>query len=74
MSCAEWHNESLAVNGARAPATAPPPPVPVAHPKSLYQCQCGAHDVVTRTLQTRSADEPMTEYNWCRACDHRWKT
>lgn len=35
--------------------------------------RCGSEEVMTAQRQTRSADEPMTNFNLCMACGNRWK-
>lgn len=41
--------------------------------ESIYKClRCGARRVKTEVRQTRSADEPATEFNNCRECGFAW--
>ncbi|CAK0866845.1 unnamed protein product [Prorocentrum cordatum] len=38
------------------------------------QCpRCGHHKAYVKQLQTRSADEPMTNFFRCTKCSHNWK-
>jgi DNA-directed RNA polymerase subunit M/transcription elongation factor TFIIS len=40
----------------------------------MYQCgKCKSNCTTFFSLQTRSADEPMTNYITCKKCGHRWK-
>lgn len=40
----------------------------------LYKCaKCKSKNTSFVTLQTRSADEPMTIFITCKQCDNRWK-
>lgn len=42
--------------------------------ETLYTCRkCKSRKVHVVTAQTRSADEPMTEFCTCFACGCRWK-
>lgn len=36
--------------------------------------RCGSEEVMTAQRQTRSADEPMTNFHRCNACGNRWKS
>ena len=36
--------------------------------------RCGSEEVLTAQRQTRSADEPMTNFHRCNACGNRWKS
>jgi DNA-directed RNA polymerase subunit M/transcription elongation factor TFIIS len=36
--------------------------------------RCGSEEVMTAQRQTRSADEPMTNFNLCVSCGNRWKS
>lgn len=39
-----------------------------------YQCKkCKSRKTYFYQLQTRSADEPMTTFITCCACDHKWR-
>jgi DNA-directed RNA polymerase subunit M/transcription elongation factor TFIIS len=41
---------------------------------NLYKCRkCGSHETSYYELQTRSADEPMTQFITCIKCNNRWK-
>ena len=40
----------------------------------LFKCgRCGSKKTTYYSLQTRSADEPMTNFITCVSCAHRWK-
>ena len=40
----------------------------------LFECRkCGSKKTTYYSLQTRSADEPMTNFITCTVCDNRWK-
>lgn len=40
---------------------------------SIEQCRkCGSHNLLETQKQTRSADEPMTEFFECQECNHKW--
>ena len=40
----------------------------------LFQCsKCKSKKTTYYSLQTRSADEPMTNFITCTNCDNRWK-
>ena len=42
--------------------------------KGMYTCKCcKSSHTVFNAVQTRSADEPMTIFITCLACDNRWK-
>lgn len=42
--------------------------------KGMYTCKgCKSSHTVFNAVQTRSADEPMTIYITCLACNNRWK-
>ena len=42
--------------------------------EGLYTCKkCKSRNTTFITLQTRSADEPMTIYITCQDCDNHWK-
>jgi transcription elongation factor S-II len=57
----------------RAPqASAPPAAAQV--PDGVFQCRrCKSRKTVYHQLQTRAADEPMTTFVTCTACQRRWK-
>jgi DNA-directed RNA polymerase subunit M/transcription elongation factor TFIIS len=41
---------------------------------SLFKCRkCGARETSYYEVQTRSADEPMTQFITCLKCNNRWK-
>lgn len=41
---------------------------------SEYTCRkCGSNNVNMTTMQTRSSDEPMTEFYKCLNCGHGWR-
>lgn len=41
---------------------------------TLFKCgKCGSRDTEYYLLQTRGADEPMTEFHNCVTCGHGWK-
>jgi len=43
--------------------------------KGLFRCgRCKSYKTTYYEMQTRSADEPMTVFITCHACDNRWKT
>jgi DNA-directed RNA polymerase subunit M/transcription elongation factor TFIIS len=43
-------------------------------PDGMFKCRkCKSMKTTYRQAQTRSADEPMTTYVTCLACDNRWK-
>ena len=43
-------------------------------PTDMFKCgKCHHKDCTYRQAQTRSADEPMTTFVWCRHCGNRWK-
>jgi DNA-directed RNA polymerase subunit M/transcription elongation factor TFIIS len=40
----------------------------------IFECRkCGSKKTTYYSLQTRSADEPMTNFITCVKCNHRWK-
>ena len=40
----------------------------------MYSCRkCKSTDTEFTEMQTRSADEPMTQFHVCNACGNRWK-
>ena len=40
----------------------------------LFKCmKCKSHNTTYYSLQTRSADEPMTNFITCKNCGNRWK-
>lgn len=42
--------------------------------EGLFQCKrCGSKKTTYYSLQTRSADEPMTNFITCVSCKNRWK-
>jgi DNA-directed RNA polymerase subunit M/transcription elongation factor TFIIS len=42
------------------------------HKSSIYTCKCGSNNVITREIQTRSADEGSTIFHICQKCGHTW--
>jgi len=43
-------------------------------PTDMFRCgKCGKSNCTYTQLQTRSADEPMTTFVFCRSCGNRWK-
>lgn len=40
--------------------------------EGVLQCNCGSRKVFSFSKQTRSADEPMTTYAECVACNAKW--
>jgi DNA-directed RNA polymerase subunit M/transcription elongation factor TFIIS len=46
---------------------------PILHKSSIYTCQCGSNNVITREIQTRSADEGSTIVHICLKCSRTWK-
>lgn len=42
------------------------------HESSIYVCKCGSKSVVTREVQTRSADEGSTIVHICTECGKSW--
>lgn len=40
--------------------------------EGVLQCNCGSRKVFSFSKQTRSADEPMTTYAECVACNSKW--
>jgi hypothetical protein len=51
-----------------------PPRVPPGVHQSAHVCvKCNHNQVEYTQMQTRSADEGMTTFLHCTACDHRWR-
>ncbi|TKR93785.1 hypothetical protein L596_008180 [Steinernema carpocapsae] len=43
-------------------------------PSDMFKCgKCGKTNTTYSQMQTRSADEPMTTFVFCRTCGNRWK-
>ena len=42
------------------------------HKSSIYTCKCGSNNVITREIQTRSADEGSTIIHMCQKCGHKY--
>jgi len=43
-------------------------------PTEMFRCgKCGKNNCTYSQMQTRSADEPMTTFVFCRTCGNRWK-
>jgi len=43
-------------------------------PSDMFRCgKCGKYNCTYNQMQTRSADEPMTTFVFCRDCGNRWK-
>ncbi|KAK0425475.1 hypothetical protein QR680_009224 [Steinernema hermaphroditum] len=43
-------------------------------PSEMFKCgKCGKKNCTYSQMQTRSADEPMTTFVYCRECGNRWK-
>lgn len=43
-------------------------------PSDMFRCgRCGKNNCTYTQVQTRSADEPMTTFVFCRTCGNRWK-
>uniref|UniRef100_A0A1I7YHP2 Transcription elongation factor n=1 Tax=Steinernema glaseri TaxID=37863 RepID=A0A1I7YHP2_9BILA len=43
-------------------------------PSDMFKCgKCGKKNCTYSQMQTRSADEPMTTFVYCRDCGNRWK-
>uniref|UniRef100_A0A183BKB1 Transcription elongation factor n=1 Tax=Globodera pallida TaxID=36090 RepID=A0A183BKB1_GLOPA len=43
-------------------------------PTDMFKChKCGSNSCTYSQMQTRSADEPMTTFVFCRSCGNRWK-
>ncbi|VDK44543.1 unnamed protein product [Anisakis simplex] len=43
-------------------------------PSDMFKCgKCGKKNCTYHQVQTRSADEPMTTFVFCRECGNRWK-
>jgi len=43
-------------------------------PSDMFRCgKCGNKNCTYTQFQTRSADEPMTTFVYCRTCGNRWK-
>ncbi|CAK5066649.1 unnamed protein product [Meloidogyne enterolobii] len=43
-------------------------------PTDMFRCgKCGQNNCTYSQMQTRSADEPMTTFVFCRSCGNRWK-
>lgn len=43
-------------------------------PSDMFRCgKCGKNNCTYTQVQTRSADEPMTTFVFCRECGNRWK-
>jgi DNA-directed RNA polymerase subunit M/transcription elongation factor TFIIS len=40
---------------------------------SIYTCDCGSSAVDYYQQQTRGADEPMTTFLHCNACELKWR-
>ena len=40
--------------------------------EGVLECKCGSRKVFSFSKQTRSADEPMTTYAECVACNAKW--
>lgn len=41
----------------------------------LFKCRkCGSKNTTYTSYQTRSADEPMTNFHFCMDCNNRWKS
>ena len=41
---------------------------------NLFKChKCGSRETSYYEVQTRSADEPMTQFITCLKCENRWK-
>ena len=43
-------------------------------PDGVFVCRCGSKKTVYYSMQTRSADEPMTVFVSCLKCRKNWKT
>jgi DNA-directed RNA polymerase subunit M/transcription elongation factor TFIIS len=43
-------------------------------PDGVFTCRCGSKKTVYYSMQTRSADEPMTVFVSCLKCRKNWKT
>lgn len=49
-------------------------PQPIAQKSAFFQCgKCKSNNVSTYALQTRSADEPMTQFCTCCNCGNKWR-
>lgn len=48
-------------------------PKPLASKSVNFRCRCGSNDVSFYQQQTRSADEPMTNFCHCHKCGRDWR-
>ena len=49
-------------------------PQPIAQKSAFFKCRkCKSNNIATYALQTRSADEPMTQFCTCGDCGFKWR-
>ena len=46
---------------------------PIEVQEGVFECKCGSKRTIHFELQTRSADESLTQYIQCIVCNKRWK-
>ena len=45
----------------------------VAGSQGFFTCKCGSRNTTFYEMQTRSADEPMTQFITCLDCKNKWR-